>query len=93
MDFRGNYGLREQVQTGVRPGLRLHSPYSAHTGPETFLEIPENFLSKQIDWSTLCGAENTGIMRTSLLLPLYIVFSFSYYSSVVISILFHFYFV
>ena len=44
-------------------------------GPETFLERVEDFLSRQIDWSSLCG-EDMSEDSIFLLLLLYMYFLF-----------------
>ena len=56
MDFGGNCRLWKQEQAGVRPvGADPTVPTPA---PETFLNILEGFLSRQIGCSSLCGEDN-----------------------------------
>lgn len=75
VNFGDNCGVWEQVQTGVRPGLSLSWP---HSGSRDLPRKLEDFLIKQIGWSSLCGENIGGLRRTFFLLPLSPhIFSFS----------------
>ena len=52
------------------------NPTLPTTGPETFLEILEDFLSRQIDWNTLCGMEKKRNHEDLLTTTLYIISPF-----------------
>ena len=60
-----------------------------------FLEILEDFLSRQVGWYSLCGRENGGHRRTFLLLTLFLsvyiyIFIFSSFSYCAIILYFNF---
>lgn len=89
MDLGAIVVFGSKIQAGVKSDLNLSWPTAPTSCLETFLEIWEDFLSRQIGWSSLCSedTDNWGHRKVLFLLPLclYIYLPFSLYCFLLLS--------